>query len=361
MQSRLQGRKHKKIARNISNYSGVLDLLQESLHNDESLYTQRALKLADSLSKQSQTIFGEIREIVPGSPPWDGFKWREKTQWAFRKSKVDALVGEIEHLKTTLNLLLQTMIIARQTYLALGKDKDKRYTIRAEQALYEQFDASERLSMLRKQETEEEKVTGAFGKRSSTTSSQGTLVSYNDPVLSAFQHQYSASNASSKEKAARLRADSPLWLDQMKAEWFSGEGANRHLSLQLVKGDPGSSSENREQRESEMRDEYEEQIRELRERLAESQKSTKERLDSESAQIRKYFEKMEADVIKARQSERLANEKYASLQAQYSRSEQKNREDRVRMQEERERIEQAFREDRERLDQTYREDRRLMM
>ena len=55
--------------------------------NDESLYTQRSLKLAERLSRQSQAVFTEIREMIPGSPPWDEFKWRDKTRWALRESQ----------------------------------------------------------------------------------------------------------------------------------------------------------------------------------------------------------------------------------------------------------------------------------
>jgi hypothetical protein len=359
-----------KIAKNISNYSGVLDLLQESLRNNEPLYTQRALKLADSLSKQSQTIFREIREIVPGSPPWDGFKWREKTRWAFRKSKVNALVGEIEHLKSTLNLLLQTMIFARQTYLA--QDKDKRYTIRAEQALYEQFNASERLSMLQKQQIEEEQAAGAMGKSSSTTSSRGALVAYKDPVLSAFQHEYLTSNASSKDKAARLRGDSSLWLDQMKAEWFDAKEAESHLSLQLVKEDLGSSSGSRKEdgpkmRElKQMREEFEKGLRELKQMREEDEKEMRElkqTREEDEKEMREKDEKemREEDEKEMREeyeeqirelSERLqrlaesyeeANEKYTRLQAEHSR------------------MDQAYREDRDRMVQAYQEELRLMM
>ena len=182
-------------------------------------------------------------------------------------------MGEIEHLKSTLKLLLQIMTFARLTYLALGKDNDMRYAIRAEQALYEQFNASERLVMLRKQQTEEEKGEGA------ATSSRGTLVSYNDPVLSAFQHQYLTSDASSNDTAARIRADSPLWLAQMKAEWFDGEEPKRHLGWQLVKEDPQSFSDNRKQHEPKTRDEYERKIRDkYEEKIKELQRVIKVKL-----------------------------------------------------------------------------------
>ena len=105
-----------------------------------------------------------------------------------RESKINDLVRKIEHPQSTLSLLLQTMILARQTFLA--PDKDKRYTVRAEQALYEQFDTSGQLSMLQKQEIMEKPAAAAMGKSSSTMSSKGAPVTYNDPILSVFQHEY---------------------------------------------------------------------------------------------------------------------------------------------------------------------------
>jgi hypothetical protein len=56
MQLSLHRKKHTRLP-DISNYTSVLNLLKENLENDEPLYTQRALQLADSLSKQSRAVF----------------------------------------------------------------------------------------------------------------------------------------------------------------------------------------------------------------------------------------------------------------------------------------------------------------
>lgn len=142
----------------------------------------------EKLSIQSHALFERIQASIPGSPPWEGFKWREKTKWAFRRAKVRCLVGEIAHLKATLNLLLLVILRGRQTYVK--SDKDQRYTRRAKQALYEQFNASERLSALQNDAAEEEHEGSAEIASSSTFTSIGTLMVYNDSVLSTLQRQY---------------------------------------------------------------------------------------------------------------------------------------------------------------------------
>lgn len=212
-----------KIARNISNYSNVLDLLQESLQAETPLYTQRAFELANSLSIQSQTILQEIKDLVPGSLSWAGSKFGNKTHRAFRETRVNALIGEVEHLKSTLNLLLQVVTMARQSFLA--PDKGKHYQMRAEQALYEQYIASEQLATLHKEEQEEMEY--EMQRSSSRTNTGGALVSYNDPILSAFQDKYMTSNAPPHDKAVQLRADSSTWLNQMRVEWFDSESSSR--------------------------------------------------------------------------------------------------------------------------------------
>ena len=232
-----------KIARNLSNCSNVLDLLQESLRDDEPLYTQKALNLAHSLSKQSETIFEEIRAIVPGSPPWDGLKLREKAQWAFRKSKVNGLVAEIEHLKSTLNLLLQTMILNRQNFLT--PDKDKRYTTRAELALYEQVKAAQLLRTLQTREKKNEQLNDNEARSSSSVSVKETRILDRDSVLSDLESEYTRPDTSTNDGVPRLREESLRWLNRMKAEWFNAEAADSHLSLQLVIRTPESSSSSR--------------------------------------------------------------------------------------------------------------------
>jgi hypothetical protein len=124
-----------RIAQNISNYSTVLELLQERLEADGPIYSQKALHIVEQLSQQSQELFDAIRKLIPWSPPWTGPKWRQKIPWALRKTKADLLVGQLEYLKSTLSLLLDVVYAGKQTYVS--SSDDKRQTARAEAALYE--------------------------------------------------------------------------------------------------------------------------------------------------------------------------------------------------------------------------------
>ena len=171
--------------------------------------------------------------MIPGSPPWDGFKWRQKTQWAFRKSKVQFLVGEIEHLKSTLNLLLQVVQRGRQTFRT--PDKDRRHTNRAELALFEQYNASERLPELLEALNIEEQTALAKGEVSSDTSDSRALIINDGSVLSAFQNRFLEFNGTHKDKIAQLHNDSTKWLNRMTKEWFDEEEAESHLTWQLAK------------------------------------------------------------------------------------------------------------------------------
>jgi hypothetical protein len=256
-----------------------------------------------------------FREIMPGSPPWDGFKWRDRTRWAFRKSKVNALVGEIEHLESTLNLLLQTMTLARQKFLA--PDKDQRYTIRAKQALYEQFKASEELSMLRKQDAAEVQHSAAPGKGSSTSSSTGVLAAYDDPVLSASKREYLSSNTSPETRAARLHGESSQWLDRMRAEWFDGDHAESHLSLGVVRKESKPSSGDRNEKNSKLSEQYEGQIRMLRDQLAESYRDRQNDQNEFRLMLNREMEKQQKQ----------SDEMYERLKAEHRLYERRNQED----------------------------------
>jgi hypothetical protein len=306
-----------RIARNISNYAGVLDLILESLRLDQPLYTQRALRLADSLSEQSMILFGEIKNLVPGSPPWDGVRWRDGTRWAFRKSKVNALVAEVEYLKSTLNLLLQTIILNRQTYL--GPDKDGRYTIRAEQALYEQFSAGERLASL-EQETEQtqrqDETRNSMMEELGVRAWNRSLASWNDSVLSAFASEYQGSSTSLSANTAKLREDTTVWLARMGAEWFNVDQAESHLLLQLVEADAASEEPRKNDGKGKGKQPEEDVRKEFRE-LEAKFRSAVSGFEDEIMGLRRKINESAAEVNHSKGREESANRRCLLLEAEH--------------------------------------------
>lgn len=91
-----------RIARNISNYALVLDLLAERLADDAPVHSEKALKLVHDLRDQSNELLYDINDLLPR--PRSGRRRVSLTNrlvWDLKKSKVDLLVGELEYLKTS--------------------------------------------------------------------------------------------------------------------------------------------------------------------------------------------------------------------------------------------------------------------
>lgn len=104
------------VARNISIYSDVLELLAERLDVERPVHSKKALTLAGKLSDRSSLIFGEIDSLLPkvqADRVQVSFSIIEKIKWYFRRKHVTALVAELECLKSTANLLLNILAVGR--------------------------------------------------------------------------------------------------------------------------------------------------------------------------------------------------------------------------------------------------------
>ncbi len=217
------------IARNISNYKDVLDLLHDRLERDGALYSTKALTLADKLGEDSRTLFETIRDMIPGSRSIDGFKWHHGAKWAFKKSKINLYIGEIEHLKSTLNLLIAIIQLGRHDYI--DGDPDSRFATRAAVALYEQFNTTERLSSLEEQAAEEESDDSMSP---SATLQLHLLRKSDDVVLYAFREEFANPKYSHQQKSVRLQEGSQDWLGQMKDSWLNHEKVDEFLARQAI-------------------------------------------------------------------------------------------------------------------------------
>jgi len=108
-----------RIGRNVSYYSETLDLLAEEIGNDRSLHSQKAVRLVEKLYDGSHYIFDEIHGLIPDRQRTrDQFTFLQRIAWNFKKTKVDLLIGELENLKSTAQLLVSVLCLARelQTY-----------------------------------------------------------------------------------------------------------------------------------------------------------------------------------------------------------------------------------------------------
>ena len=88
------------IAKNVSFYSDVLDLLVEQFEFDRPIHSRKALTLAEKLHDHSYDLFDRIRDLIPDRKrSRDQFSFIQRIAWNFKKTRVDFLVGELENLR----------------------------------------------------------------------------------------------------------------------------------------------------------------------------------------------------------------------------------------------------------------------
>jgi hypothetical protein len=101
-----------RIAQNISNYALVLDLLAERLDDDAPIHSEKALKLVHDLRDQSNELLHDINDLLPR--PLSGRRRVSLTSRLAWDFKVDLLVGELEYLKSTVNLVVQVLYAGKE-------------------------------------------------------------------------------------------------------------------------------------------------------------------------------------------------------------------------------------------------------
>jgi hypothetical protein len=103
------------VAKNVSFYSDVLELLIEQFDCDRPIHSTKAVVLAEKLYDHSCDLFDRIGDLIPrGRRNRDQISFLQRITWNFKKTKVDVLVGELESLKSTVQLLVQVLCAARQ-------------------------------------------------------------------------------------------------------------------------------------------------------------------------------------------------------------------------------------------------------
>ena len=103
------------IARNVTQYAQVLELLGERLDDDQPIHSKKALNLAEELYEQSYDLFDRIKSLLPNRGRFkDQLSFLQKIAWNFKKSKVELLVAEVEYLKSTVQLPVQVLYTGRK-------------------------------------------------------------------------------------------------------------------------------------------------------------------------------------------------------------------------------------------------------
>ncbi|KIW68591.1 hypothetical protein PV04_04529 [Phialophora macrospora] len=161
------------IARHVDLYANVLDVLTERIDDDEPILSDAAFDLIDELQCQSKQIFTKIEYLLPVPKEGkDDISFLQKVKWNFTKSRVALLVGELDYLRSTVQLLVTIIFTGkklRSHRRRVKSDKNgssahdsdlRRQQIKAQNALLAQNEAQERLLVLEEQVAQQERTLG---------------------------------------------------------------------------------------------------------------------------------------------------------------------------------------------------------
>jgi hypothetical protein len=100
----------KYVAAHIKMYSAVLKILAGCLEENSALICKDSQGLLTQLHDESHQLFKELEEHLPRD---EGIM--KNFKWPFERPRVIFLVREIESLKTTANLALSVLLLAKKT------------------------------------------------------------------------------------------------------------------------------------------------------------------------------------------------------------------------------------------------------
>lgn len=103
------------VANNVSLLAMVLEELDEVLYQDQVHFRPQLQESAQTIAARCATIFEEIRKQTGNSPSPKGRKFSEKAAWYFKREQVKPLRVSLESLKSTLNILLHVIQLAKTT------------------------------------------------------------------------------------------------------------------------------------------------------------------------------------------------------------------------------------------------------
>lgn len=108
------------IARGISLFSLMLKQVGMTLEESESIASQSALDTVKEITGQSQLVFDEIKNMVEMVQKRDdkgnlrSITVAQRVKWCFKKQRVQYLLGQLESLKLSLSIMLQTLQLGKR-------------------------------------------------------------------------------------------------------------------------------------------------------------------------------------------------------------------------------------------------------
>ncbi|QSS61787.1 hypothetical protein I7I51_03964 [Histoplasma capsulatum] len=114
------------IAKGVSLYVTALKHVGQSLQAADSSHSSSALRTAQEISKQSQSIFSDFEKMLEQSKRKDGGSVQERFKRCFRKQHVMYLLAHLEALKLSLMVMFQILqlgrLLKRNTSNSVGTD-----------------------------------------------------------------------------------------------------------------------------------------------------------------------------------------------------------------------------------------------
>ncbi|KAF7511438.1 hypothetical protein GJ744_004627 [Endocarpon pusillum] len=207
------------IARHVTLYASVLDLLSERIDEEDPILSSKAYDLVEELGDQSYNLFHKIEKLLPVRGK-DDLTFFEKIKWNFKKSKVELLVGELDYLKSTVHLLVSVIFAGKRirSYnkpktrtnkrtLETEKEKVQTCSLKAQNAIVEHLDASEQLPILKEEADRQERdeiEPSELLPRPSSECNAVVLVSRQNDAIASFQNSLALVNGAAKRRKTVL-------------------------------------------------------------------------------------------------------------------------------------------------------------
>ena len=132
-----------RVATNVTLFSGMLKQVGAVLHSSESLHTPEAIETVEQIVRECEITFKEITTIVVSATNTDKTDDRPigannrrrrlsvltRAKWYFEQPKVDWLLAQLECLKTTLSLFIQTLGLAALTASLKQAESNKTHLV----------------------------------------------------------------------------------------------------------------------------------------------------------------------------------------------------------------------------------------
>lgn len=109
------GQEVQDVAHNVSLLAMVLEELHDVLCDDGSNFRPQMREAAQSIVRRCASIFEDIRKHTGADGNLKGKKPHEKLAWYFKRERVKPLRSSLESLKSTLNILLHVVQLAKST------------------------------------------------------------------------------------------------------------------------------------------------------------------------------------------------------------------------------------------------------